>query len=53
MLTAEIVWDEAALDQMRSRDGKVTEQTKLMEEVQARKEGIRKAGVKDVPGGSL
>lgn len=48
-----IVWEAAAEDERRMRDGKIAEQAKLMEEMRARKEEIRKSGQSLVPGGSL
>jgi hypothetical protein len=48
-----IVWEAAAEDEKRMRDGKIAEQAKLMEEMRARKEEIRKSGQSLVPGGSL
>jgi len=48
-----IVWEAAAADERRSRDGKIAEQAKLVEEIRARKEEIRKAGSSPEPGGSL
>ncbi len=53
MLIGEIVWDEAALDETRLRQGRIAEKTRLMEEYQARNKGIQKADIKDVPSGSL
>jgi hypothetical protein len=49
-----IVWEAAALDEKKMRDGKIAEQAKLMEEMRARREEIRKStGQSLVPGGSL
>lgn len=48
-----IVWEEAAADEQRMREGKIAEQAKLMEEIRARKEEIRKLGQSPVPGRSL
>ena len=48
-----VVWEEAALDERRSKEGKIAEQAKLMEEMNKRKEEMRADGVKSVPGGSL
>jgi len=48
-----VVWEAAAIDEKRTRDGKIAEQAKLMEEMRARKEEVRKSGQNLVPGGSL
>jgi hypothetical protein len=48
-----IVWEVAAAAERNSKDGKIAEQAKLVEEIRARKEEIRKAGSSPVPGGSL
>jgi hypothetical protein len=48
-----VVWEAAAADERKTRDGKIAEQAKLVEEIRARKEEIRKAGSSPVPGGSL
>lgn len=47
------IWEAAAEDEQKTREGKIAEQAKLMEEIQARKEEIRKSGTKLTPGGSL
>jgi hypothetical protein len=47
------VWYAAAEDENRMREGKIAEQAKLMEDMRARKEEIRKSGQSLVPGGSL
>lgn len=47
------IWEAAAEAERKSRDGQIAEQVKLMEEIKARKEEIRKAGISGVPGGSL
>jgi len=47
------IWEAAAEAEKLSRDGKIAEQVKLMEEMQQRKEEIRKSGTKLMPGGSL
>jgi hypothetical protein len=46
------IWEAAAEEERRSRDGKIVEQAKLMEEMRRRKEEMRKEGSL-VPGGSL
>lgn len=46
------IWEVAAQDERKSRDGKIAEQVKLTEEIRARKEEIRKSGVEPMPGGS-
>ncbi len=43
----------AAEDEKKMREGRASEQAKLMEEMRARKEEIRKSGRSLVPGGSL
>ena len=48
-----IVWEAAAIAEKQSRDGKILEQVKLSEEIEARKKEIRDAGIKPIPGGSL
>ena len=48
-----LVWEVAAEDEKRTRDGRIAEQVKLVEEMQKRKEEIRKSGQSLVPGGSL
>lgn len=48
-----IVWEAAAADEKKMREGKIAEQAKLVEEMRARKEEIRKSGQSLVPGGSL
>ena len=48
-----IVWEAAAIAEKKSRDGKIIEQVKLSEEIEARKKEIRNAGIKPMPGGSL
>ena len=48
-----IVWAAAAEAEQLSKEGKIAEQAKLMEEMKARKEEIRKSGQSLVPGGSL
>ncbi|CZR51641.1 probable Assembly factor cbp4 [Phialocephala subalpina] len=47
------IWEAAAEDEKKTREGKIAEQAKLIEEMQARKEEIRKSGTKLMPGGSL
>jgi hypothetical protein len=47
------VWQEAEDEARRTREGKIAEQTKLLEEMRKRKEEIRNSGIKPVPGGSL
>lgn len=48
-----IVWEAAAIAEKNSRDGKIVEQVKLSEEIEARKKEMRNMGIKPVPGGSL
>jgi len=48
-----VVWEAAADEERKTREGKIAEQAKLMEEMRARKEEIRKSGTSPVPGGSL
>jgi hypothetical protein len=48
-----VVWEAAAEDERRQRDGKIAEQVKLVEEIRRRKEEIRKSGTSDIPGSSL
>jgi len=48
-----IVWEAAADAEREARESKIAEQAKLMKEMRARKEEMRKDGVKMVPGGSL
>jgi len=48
-----IVWEAAAEDERRTREGKLAEQVKLAQEMKARKEEIRKSGRSLVPGGNL
>jgi hypothetical protein len=48
-----IVWEAAAIAEKQSRDGKILEQVRLSEEIEARKKEIRDAGIKPIPGGSL
>ncbi|KAF4628379.1 hypothetical protein G7Y89_g9777 [Cudoniella acicularis] len=47
------IWEAAAADERRNRDGKISAQAKLSAEIEARKAEIRKEGIKPVPGGSL
>ncbi|KUJ23395.1 CBP4-domain-containing protein [Mollisia scopiformis] len=47
------IWEAAADDEKTTRDGKIAEQVRISEEIRARKEEIRKAGISGVPGGSL
>lgn len=47
------VWQEAEEEARRSRENKIAEQAKLLEEMRKRKEEIRNSGIKPVPGGSL
>ncbi|PMD60854.1 CBP4-domain-containing protein [Hyaloscypha bicolor E] len=47
------IWEAAAIAEKKSRDGKIAEQVKLSEEIEARKKEIRNAGIKPMPGGSL
>jgi hypothetical protein len=47
------VWEAAAIAEKKSRDGKIAEQVKLSEEIEARKKEMRNAGIKPMPGGSL
>lgn len=54
MLTSvNVVWEEAAADDRRIKDEKIQQHLKVVEEIEARKAEIRKAGVSPVPGGSL
>jgi len=46
------IWEAAADDERKSRDGMIQEQLKLMEEMRARKEEMRKH-TSPMPGGSL
>jgi hypothetical protein len=48
-----LVWVEANDAERKARDGKIAEQAKLVEEMKARREEIRKSGTKLMPGGSL
>lgn len=48
-----LVWVEANAAERKARDGKIAEQAKLVEEMKARREEIRKSGTKLMPGGSL
>lgn len=47
------VWVEAEEAARKNRSGKIEEQAKLMQEMQQRKEEIKKSGTKLMPGGSL
>jgi len=47
------VWVAAEQDERKTRDGKIAEQAKLIEEMRKRKEEMRNDGIKPVPGGSL
>ncbi|PMD33244.1 CBP4-domain-containing protein [Hyaloscypha variabilis F] len=47
------IWEAAAIAEKQSRDGKILEQVRLSEEIEARKKEIRDAGIKPIPGGSL
>ncbi|RAL66016.1 hypothetical protein DID88_005677 [Monilinia fructigena] len=47
------IWVEAEEAARKSRSGKIEEQAKLMQEMQQRKEEIKKNGTKLMPGGSL
>ncbi|KAI9641921.1 Assembly factor cbp4 [Ciborinia camelliae] len=47
------IWVEAEEAARKSRSGKIEEQAKLMQEMQQRKEDIKKSGTKLIPGGSL
>jgi len=47
------IWEAAADDEKKTRGGKIAEQVRISEEIRARKEEIRKAGISPVPGGSL
>jgi len=47
------VWEVAADEEKRLKDGKIVEQAKLMEEMRERKKEMKKAGVTPMPGGSL
>ena len=46
------IWEAAAEEEKKTRDGKIAEQAKLMEEMRRRKEEMRKEG-NLVSGGSL
>jgi len=48
-----VVWEAAADEERKTRQGKIAEQAKLIEEMRARKEEIRKSGTSPGPGGSL
>jgi hypothetical protein len=48
-----VVWEAAAEDERRQKDGKIAEQVKLVDEIRRRKEEIRKTGTSDIPGSSL
>ncbi|PSS21861.1 hypothetical protein M430DRAFT_33937 [Amorphotheca resinae ATCC 22711] len=47
------IWEEAAIAERKAKEGKIEEEMKLMEEIRARKEEMKKSGTKLVPGGSL
>merc|ERR1712225_136534 len=47
------IWVAAEQDERKTRDGKIAEQAKLIEEMRKRKEEMRNDGIKPVPGGSL
>ena len=47
------VWEVSAIAEKNARDGKIAEQVKLSDEIEARKKAIREAGIKPMPGGSL
>ncbi|KAJ8067085.1 hypothetical protein OCU04_004463 [Sclerotinia nivalis] len=47
------IWVEAEEAARKNRNGKIEEQAKLMQEMQQRKEEIKKSGTKLMPGGSL
>ncbi|CZS96561.1 probable Assembly factor cbp4 [Rhynchosporium agropyri] len=47
------IWVAAGQDERKTRDGKIAEQAKLVEEMRKRKEEMRNDGIKPVPGGSL
>jgi hypothetical protein len=47
------IWEAAAEEERRLKDGKIVEQAKLMEEMQRRKEAMKKEVGSLVPGGSL
>ncbi|ESZ94795.1 hypothetical protein SBOR_4814 [Sclerotinia borealis F-4128] len=49
----EYIWVEAEEAARKNRSGKIDEQAKLMQEMQQRKEDIKKSGTKLMPGGSL
>jgi hypothetical protein len=48
-----IVWEARAIAERKAKEGKIAEQVKLSEEIEARKRAMREAGIKPVPGGSL
>ncbi|KAG9241779.1 hypothetical protein BJ878DRAFT_518893 [Calycina marina] len=47
------IWEAAADAESLQKKGKITEQAKLMVEMQKRKDEIRSDGIRPVPGGSL
>jgi hypothetical protein len=47
------VWEAAAAAERKAQEGKIAEQVRLSEEIEARKKEIRKAGISPMPGGSL
>ncbi|ATZ53557.1 hypothetical protein BCIN_09g03890 [Botrytis cinerea B05.10] len=47
------IWVEAEEAARKKRSGKIEEQAKLMQEMQQRKEEIKKSGTNLMPGGSL
>lgn len=47
------IWEAAKEAERRDKAGKVVEQARLLEEMRARKEEMRKDGISGVPGGSL
>lgn len=47
------IWEAAAEEERRSRDGKIADQAKLMEEMRRKKAEMRKEVGSLVPGGSL
>ncbi|PBP28377.1 assembly factor cbp-4 [Diplocarpon rosae] len=47
------IWVAAEQDERKTRDGKIVEQAKLVEEMRKRREEMRNDGIKPVPGGSL
>ncbi|EKD16487.1 hypothetical protein LZ554_001218 [Drepanopeziza brunnea f. sp. 'monogermtubi'] len=47
------IWVAAEIDERKTREGKIAEQAKLVEEMRKRREEMQNDGIKPVPGGSL